>query len=53
MEMAVEEKLDFLFSVTVHLGTTTNNYAEYVGVMLAEIFGALMRLETLTIKCDS
>jgi len=45
--------MNFLFGVRMHLGTTTNNYAEYMGLILAQILHAMHGSRTITIKTDS
>ena len=42
-----------LFGVSLHLGTCSNNYAEYAAVILAELFGALLNQPSITINSDS
>jgi hypothetical protein len=34
-EIETEEKINFLFGVRIHLGETTCNYSEYMGLILA------------------
>lgn len=48
-----EESLEFLFGVRIHLGHATNNYAEYVGLILAQVIHALNGSKEITIKSDS
>ena len=48
-----EEHLKFLFGVRLHLALTTSNYAEYCGLILAEIIHAMCGSTLLTIKTDS
>ena len=43
----------FLFALTLHLGHKSNNYAEYVGVILSQLFHVLFGLTTGRIKSDS
>ena len=48
-----EESLDFLFGVRLHLGLATNNYAEYLGLILAQVIHALNGSREITVKSDS
>lgn len=48
-----EEKLEFLFGCRIHLGMTTSNYAEYCGLILAQIVHAMAGTRELTVKTDS
>lgn len=47
----VEE--EFLFGVTLHLGQTSNNYAEYTGLLIGQLFAALFRQPTVCLHTDS
>jgi ribonuclease HI len=51
IQQRVEE--EFLFGVTLHLGLTSNNYAEYVGLLLGQLFAALFRQPTICLHSDS
>ena len=44
---------NFLFGITLHLGHASNNYAEYTGIILAQLYGALFGLREITIMSDS
>lgn len=44
---------EFLFGVTLHLGQTSNNYAEYTGLLLGQLFAALFRQSTVCLHSDS
>ena len=48
-----EEHLEFLFGIRIHLGITTSNYAEYCGMILAQIVHAMAGTKELTVKTDS
>lgn len=48
-----EPEEEFLFGLTLHIGKASNNYAEYVGVILAQLYGALFGLSEITILSDS
>ena len=37
----------------MHLGIMTNNMAEYIGMILAEIVLALLRKDSISIRTDS
>lgn len=44
---------EFLFGLTLHLGTCSNNFAEYSAFILAQLFNALFGITSATIKADS
>ena len=48
-----EHEEEFLFAVCLHLGLASNNYAEYIGVILAQLYGALFGLSEISILSDS
>lgn len=42
-----------MFGLTLHLGFCSNNYAEYMGVILGQLFFSLFKQTVGTIKTDS
>ena len=42
-----------MFGITLHLGTASNNFAEYTGVILGQLFFALFDQTKAHIKSDS
>jgi len=44
---------EFLFGVSLNLGIASNNYAEYVGLILAQVIFAMFRETNIAIVCDS
>ena len=43
----------FLFGISLHLGLCSNNYAEYVGLIIGQLFLALFESNTVTFLADS
>mmetsp|Transcript_22977 Transcript_22977/g.16285 ORF Transcript_22977/g.16285 Transcript_22977/m.16285 type:complete len:85 (-) Transcript_22977:267-521(-) len=43
----------FLFAAALKLGYSTNNYAEYIALILSQLFSLLMELNEVTILGDS
>lgn len=54
-EELVNEVIEYkyLFGVSMHLGFATSNYAEYMGLILAQIVHAVMGSNNICIKTDS
>ena len=46
-------KENFLFGASLHLGHCSNNYAEYIGLILSQLFGVLLRQNQITLYGDS
>lgn len=48
---AIEQQ--FLFGVSLHLGSTTNNYAEYMGLIIALLIQKVSLQEKACVFSDS
>ena len=48
-----DRELEFLCTTQISCGYTTNNIAEYTGVILALLFGALNRIDNVQVRSDS
>lgn len=42
-----------MFGLSLNLGHASNNYAEYVGLILAQLFSAMFKRTTIDIVTDS
>ena len=42
-----------MFAVTLHLGKASNNYAEYLGVILGQLFASLFAQPSVCLHSDS
>ena len=49
----MEKPEEFLFGVCLHLGSASNNYAEFVGLILAQIFSSMFKQTNISIYSDS
>ena len=47
------ETLNFLCSAQIYIGPATNNYAEYVGLLMAQLLFALNQKHNVSIRMDS
>lgn len=52
-KISLGQNEEFLFGLTLHLGTCSNNYAEYSAFILAQLFNTLFGITTTTINADS
>lgn len=44
---------EFMFGLSLHLGYASSNYAEYAGVILAQIISSMFKQTDITIKTDA
>lgn len=49
----VDEQYKFLFGIHMNLGYSTSNYAEYMGLIVAQLIHAMQGTRVATIKTDS
>lgn len=49
----IDEDDDFLFGISLHLGTCSNNYTEYMGLIIGQLFCSLLGEINPTFKSDS
>lgn len=47
------DERDFMFGVALYLGEASNNYAEYVGVILAQLILCMFKHTSISIVTDS
>ena len=49
----INDDEEFLFGISLHLGMTSNNYAEYMGLITGQLFCGLFGVINPTFKTDS
>jgi len=49
VDVEQDNKFTFLFGAQIHLGICSNNYAEYMGLIMAQLTFALLRRQKVSI----
>ncbi len=50
---SIETQPEFVFGLSLHLGLASNNYAEYTGLILAQLIFSMFKQTEIAVVTDS